>query len=269
MMYLIVGRSGSGKDYLAAKMEKRGLKVVKSYSTRPRRTENEDSHIFVSKEEADAITDKIATTEINGFEYFATKRQVEECDIYIIDPHGLYELVENMPGQIFTVIYVFVEDDMTRKLKAINRASNVIKEEETFDKRNNAERGQFDEFEAKLRSAYNEQTNSVDAIFGENVAGAIMYANKYSEEEVDRFIDEIMRQRKYHLFAKHIAELAGEKDILTNENGSFQIKSKGEEKSVSADYIASILTRNSEQMQNILTRLLDDSDVFDQMMDIH
>ncbi len=36
MKYLIAGRTGSGKDYLARLLEQRGLRVLKSYATRPR-----------------------------------------------------------------------------------------------------------------------------------------------------------------------------------------------------------------------------------------
>ena len=49
---LIVGESGSGKSTICDELTKRyGLKQVKSYTTRPRRSEDEDGHTFISDEE--------------------------------------------------------------------------------------------------------------------------------------------------------------------------------------------------------------------------
>ena len=152
MLICIIGRTGSGKDYLAKKLEEKGLKQIKSYTTRPKRNENEDTHTFITKEEADKITDKIAVTEINGYEYFATYSQVKENDIYIIDPNGLKVLTENLKDEKMIVVYVKADDE-ERKERAINRADNKEKELEIFNKRNESENEQFTEFENLLNRA--------------------------------------------------------------------------------------------------------------------
>ena len=55
---LIVGESGSGKSTICDELTKRyGLKQVESYTTRPRRSEDEDGHTFVSDEEFDKLED--------------------------------------------------------------------------------------------------------------------------------------------------------------------------------------------------------------------
>lgn len=149
MLICIIGRTGSGKDYLAKKLEEKGLKQIKSYTTRPKRNENEDTHTFITKEEANEITDKIAVTEINGYEYFATYSQVKDNDIYIIDPNGLKVLSENLKDEKMMVVYVKA-DDNERKSRAINRADNKEKELEIFNKRNESENEQFTEFENLL-----------------------------------------------------------------------------------------------------------------------
>ena len=168
MLICIVGRTGSGKDYLAKKFEEKGLKQIKSYTTRPKRNENEDTHTFITKEEADKITDKIAVTEINGYEYFATHSQVKENDIYIIDPNGLKVLCENLKDESMIVIYVKADDE-ERKKRAIDRADDEEKELEIFNKRNESENEQFTEFE-KLLDMFNE--------FNEN---HIIYNKEYSD----------------------------------------------------------------------------------------
>ena len=52
MKLLIVGRTATGKDTLREALEKHAnMTFVKSYATRPRRFENEDTHIFITKNE--------------------------------------------------------------------------------------------------------------------------------------------------------------------------------------------------------------------------
>lgn len=147
-MILIVGRTCTGKDTLVHKLEKEGYKVVKSYTTRPRRFEGEDTHIFISSEEAAAITDKVATTVLNGYEYFATHQQVINSDIYIIDPRGLWELTRNCPDIEFLVVSVTADTDLAR-VEAINRSHNAD-EEKIFNSRCASEDAQFTEFENQI-----------------------------------------------------------------------------------------------------------------------
>ena len=101
---LIVGRTASGKDTLQYALEKRGLTFVKSYSTRPKRNPNEDTHIFIQPDQVVPKDEMAAYTVINGYEYFATKDQVKDADAYIIDPEGLKMLVANMPETKFHIL---------------------------------------------------------------------------------------------------------------------------------------------------------------------
>ncbi len=39
MIYLIIGRTGSGKNALATELETRGLRLLRTYTTRPPRDE--------------------------------------------------------------------------------------------------------------------------------------------------------------------------------------------------------------------------------------
>lgn len=149
MKYLIVGRSGTGKDTLANLLAERGLKVLKSYTTRAPRYEGEDTHIFINKDKADSYTDKIATTTINGVEYFATRKQLDECDIYIIDPNGIYELIENCPDISFHVIHMLTDKDIAKE-RAANRGADYDLEAKIFESRYASEDAQFSEFEAKM-----------------------------------------------------------------------------------------------------------------------
>ena len=151
MKWLIVGRTGTGKDYLANRMREEGMRIVKSYATRPKRSADEDTHIFISKDEAKAIAEaeKAAKTVIRGYEYFATKKQVMDSDAYIIDPNGVYDLVHNMPDTPFGIIYI-TADEAASTRAAVARADNTEEEEKVVSDRKEAEAMQFDAFEARM-----------------------------------------------------------------------------------------------------------------------
>ena len=106
----LIGKSGSGKTTITDTLScDYGCKVLKSYTTRPRRHPNDDDHIYVSDEEFDKLTDIVAFTEFSGYRYCATQQQVDESDIYIIDPYGLEQLKSLYKGEKRIVsIYVDV-----------------------------------------------------------------------------------------------------------------------------------------------------------------
>ena len=60
-IFLVMGESGSGKDTITKELSnKYGLKVLKSYTTRPKRYDDEDTHIFISEEEFDNLENRCA-----------------------------------------------------------------------------------------------------------------------------------------------------------------------------------------------------------------
>ena len=149
MKFLIVGRAGVGKDTLAQELESvYDMKQLKSYTTRPRRTPDENTHVFITPEEAAAFTERAAETVINGYEYFATRQQVLEHDVYIVDPNGLYQLVANMPDTEFMVIYMTAGREEARR-RAVERAAEQDKEEGVIAKRLQDEDEQFTLFEKR------------------------------------------------------------------------------------------------------------------------
>ena len=150
MKFLIVGRSGSGKDALAAALEKKGLKKVKTYTTRPRRRPDENGYHFVNASEVEKI-DRFAETTVNGYLYFADRKAVEEGDMIIVDPHGVYDILEAMPDTAFGVIYICRDTD-TAKAFALNRAADPEKEEAVWKARTERENEDFSRFESEICS---------------------------------------------------------------------------------------------------------------------
>lgn len=190
MVYLVVGRTGSGKDYLVNKLEKKGLTQVISYTTRPRRNDKEKSHIFITRDESEKQLCKVTKTVINEYEYFATKEQVENADIYIIDPDAIDTLVRNMPDTEFQIVYVEANDELNRRINAVKRANDKIKEETVFEERNASENEEFTKFENIIHS---EMDQSV--CFAQNISCVILFKNDYSDECMERYAEQLFTRK--------------------------------------------------------------------------
>lgn len=151
MKIMVVGRSGSGKDTLANVLKDTyGYSQLYSTTTRPRRTPDEATHVFVTEEEANQMTERVAETVIDGYQYFATKGQFEESDIYLIDPRGLECVCKNAPEIPLYVVYVEASQE-TRLQRAKARAADPELAEKIFYSRQASEDAQFSEFEALIK----------------------------------------------------------------------------------------------------------------------
>lgn len=103
----LVGKSGSGKTTICEKLRSKGYQPLDSYTTRPKRTDDEIGHVFVDQEGFDAIRhDLVAYTKFDEYEYGATRNQFEECDIYVLDPKGVEELVEKVGRDRLYIVYL-------------------------------------------------------------------------------------------------------------------------------------------------------------------
>ena len=120
-LYLFVGRSASGKTTIANILEEEhGYKQVSSYCTRKPRYDGEIGHIFISEEEFDNLGELAAYTEYNGHRYGTTVKQLEECDIYVIDVPGIETLLQKNIDRPIIIIY-FNTTVHTRILRMVDR----------------------------------------------------------------------------------------------------------------------------------------------------
>lgn len=179
MKYLVVGRSGTGKDTLRKALESYlNWKFVRSYTTRSPRYAGEDTHAFVDMQAANSITGKVAQTKIkNGKQsdwYFATERQVLDADAYIVDPFGLYQILCNMPFDKFSIIYLDAYSTALKRTALRGRGDSKLST--AFRKK--SEDARFDSFEQLLS-----QIKQGSVRFN-NVAGVCHLHNKYTAQSL-------------------------------------------------------------------------------------
>lgn len=145
-IFLIIGRSATGKSSIAREACKRlGSKLVKSYTTRPMRP-NEDSetsdHIFIKPEDVERFQhDIVAYTRINGYEYFVTSEILSQSDVYVIDPNGVESLIRNA-GESYNFVQIYISTPYKIALKrALERG------DKNFEERRISENSQFKTYE--------------------------------------------------------------------------------------------------------------------------
>lgn len=145
-LFCIMGETASGKDTLTKKLcEDTGMKAIVSYTTRPRRTNESDTHIFVDDSVYEQMKDNLAAyTEINGFRYWTTIEQIYDNDIYIIDPNGL-ETLENLGLEDIDLCSIYINVPIDVRLeRALYRGDSL----EDFFSRNKSEMKQFIQMKA-------------------------------------------------------------------------------------------------------------------------
>ncbi|OPJ59783.1 guanylate kinase [Clostridium oryzae] len=133
-----VGESGSGKSTIAELLEKEGYNYIQSYTTRPKRSENEKGHIFVhddkllrrkealSREELSA--DIIAYTFFDRYHYWATRQQYKNkgISIYVVDVAGIKELRSTVKDAAITTIYLNTDFNIrARRMYARKHHMNI------------------------------------------------------------------------------------------------------------------------------------------------
>lgn len=126
----LVGESGSGKSTIAQLLkEQHGHTSIPSYTTRSSRHSEEKGHVFVSQKEFDAIrADLVAYTKFSGAEYGATRQQIEQHNIYIIDPAGIDGLAKHIGRKNMTVIYIRVDTAERHRRMEADRGPEKAKE---------------------------------------------------------------------------------------------------------------------------------------------
>jgi guanylate kinase len=119
---ILVGKAGSGKDFMRKKLESRNFKYAVSYTTRPAR-EGEvhgRDYFFITEEQAKKMIDSYEFFEyvmFNGWLYGTTLSQWSQADgddVFIMTPTGLSHVGEEDRKDCL-VIFVDIDINVRRE----------------------------------------------------------------------------------------------------------------------------------------------------------
>ena len=240
MKIIIAGRTGTGKTTLAQKLSEYGYSVMKSYTTRKRRNENEDSYIFVTETIAEKMTNKILSTRINGNEYFATEHTVKHADILILDPSGITEVTEKYPDEEFVLIYIRPIDRQTARELAAKREQDFEDGLKIFDRRYSAENDRFTEFETLLDNG---------KTIAPNVKVRFKVVNNFTDLGIENTVSRIIGELKTIEHMTVVLRQLVRKDLIDgDDNGIFAKNPKtNERKKFNYDTIALVTLASNEK----------------------
>lgn len=127
-LYLIVGASGSGKDYIVDKICRDfNMQRVISRTTRKPRYKGENTHIFVSNEVADKeFENAFAKTIFHGNKYYTISEDLEKSDFYIVDPNGVKSM-ENSNIDNIEFISIFINTPWWKRAKNMRKRGDSFK----------------------------------------------------------------------------------------------------------------------------------------------
>lgn len=178
-IYLIVGKSGSGKTTAINRICRNlpFLHQIQSYTTRKPRYENENGHIFVDENTFLNLQELCAYTFFNGNHYGCTRQQIEDNDFYIIDPDGISFMLNEYKGnkEIYVIyiksnIFFRISNMYHRKDDIKNIIKRVINDSFKFNsikkiKKNN--RVKFYQIKNKKNHLEDTCSDIVDIVFSE------------------------------------------------------------------------------------------------------
>ena len=132
----VVGESGTGKTLLTEYIHKKlKTNIILSFTDRPKRTEDEEGHKFISKRAFDKIKypDMVARTKFGGHRYCTTHKDVRVTNLYVIDEGGIDFLVDTYPD-IYNLYTIRVHRDISKRLESGVSEERIARDADNFDK---------------------------------------------------------------------------------------------------------------------------------------
>lgn len=174
---IILGRQGSGKTSIATELSKYGYIFNKNYTTRPKRSDNDDEYHFLSYDEFFNLVDNGTITKYKKYNtakgvwyYGYSLRNINSVhnNVTILEPNVYFELIHDIPNR-FT-IFIDLPYDI-RCLRLIVRG----------DQREEIERREKEDYQKFERLSKNYK----------DVCDLAIRQNRTVEDNVDRILNYI------------------------------------------------------------------------------
>jgi guanylate kinase len=155
---IIVGRGGSGKDYLRKKLQSRGIKYQISYTTRPPRpgeVNGVDYH-FITPEEADRMAkdgEWYEAIQFNGWTYGTSKKQFydEQTGVLVMTPSGLQHVSAEDRKTSFVIYINPPADIIEQRLRKRDMPGHTVEERIAAD---NLQFADFKDYDIMIENPY-------------------------------------------------------------------------------------------------------------------
>lgn len=126
-LYCLIGKSGTGKStVMQALHDTYGYTIAQSYTDRPKRTPDEQGHVFVSPSEFDSLGDLILPRVSQDGRYGMTETMLDNSELIILDYQGTKELLETYTKRPVHVIGLHA--DMHSRIVRIDGRGNTFQE---------------------------------------------------------------------------------------------------------------------------------------------
>ena len=128
---IIVGKGGSGKDYMRKILEDRGFRYCVSHTTRPPRDGevNGDDYYFISDEDArkNYIGGGLFYEHVsfNNWIYGTSKKEFEVSNLFIMTPTGLGSMGKKDREESI-VVYLDIDDGIRRDRLSLRNDADIL-----------------------------------------------------------------------------------------------------------------------------------------------
>lgn len=207
MKLLIIGRTASGKDVLREALEHEGLSFARSYTDRPRREGEGDTHHFVSASEMDSLMpDLVLTTAVGEYRYGVKRADFDIEDGFVVDPGAVDEVAELAPDDIIVLAYMSPVDGAGQRVAALTRDGD----EAALKDRLEAEDERFAAFERRLEE--------------KSVPGAtIRIVNDYEPATIEGAVQEVLANRRMLGRLARVVETLRDSGVFVSSPDGFHI----------------------------------------------
>ncbi|MCM1234695.1 MAG: ATP-binding protein [Ruminococcus flavefaciens] len=207
--FIIAGRACSGKTRIAERLAKElGVPLLKTCTTRPRRTPDEDSYHFYTEEDAKSIpkSEKLfRTVAIDQYERWTRRDDFLEAGIAVLDPNGIPQAINlwHAYGHPVRLVYVKADTDTRRKAwikRAMRAGKDRKKAVRSFEIREDSESLMFDQMEAQIQYAFGRckscfASEDDQHAYGEDKLDG--WLNDFTPANIDALIHMLCDEAKY------------------------------------------------------------------------